>query len=210
MKFFSQFFKKFTFNINTLRKSDFAIRFLTTAMSVTLAFLVDRSYENYRVNSQFKQALQDLHSQNTENIVIIDSAIADQHRLRAILNRLQNDSSISLMNVASRPPYINTASLKNIALTRFLNNPNVDFDFDLASKLADLENTQKDLNDINQLINKTLWQSETNSTGHQAFLQKTLMINLTGSAIYAEKCVKKSYSDLEDYMAKKGIIQAKN
>jgi hypothetical protein len=185
----------------------FFFRFLTTTMSVSLAFLVDRTYENYKANSQFKKALFELHLQNEQNSRDIDTSMASLKILRPILYKARKDTSITLMEIASEPPYVSLPTIKTGSLSRFINNPNVDFDFELISLLSDIENAQIDLLEMSNTVRNTLYSPETNEHSEKGNLQKQLMNNLVGSAIHREMVLKDVYQEFEDYLKKKKILK---
>jgi hypothetical protein len=190
-----------------LYSNKFFFRFLTTTMSVSLAFLVDRTYENYKANSQFKKALYELHLQNEANTRDIDTSMASLKILRPILYKTRKDTSITLMDIASEPPYVSLPTLKTGSLSRFINNPNVDFDFELISLLSDIESAQNDLKSMSDNVKNTLYSPETNEHSEKGNLQKLLMNNLVGSTIHREIVLKDVYQDFEDYLKKKEILK---
>ncbi len=182
---------------------------LTTTLSIMLAFSVDRMYEEHKAHKQLSEILQSLSQEHLENISEIDSALAQQEILLKILMRHRYDSTSTLMEIASQPPYIPKPILKTTSLSRFLSNDVVKYNFELLSLLSALDVLHIEIQNHFRQIDEVLYSPATNEISNTGRLQKMLMFNMTSSAMAREKELKDNYKRLAEYLQKQGFINQK-
>ena len=191
--------------LQSISRTEFFNRFIRTTMSVSIAFAVDKLHKSYTATHQFEAALTAMQAQNRENAADIDSCIVGQRQFREIIWKVEYDTSITLMELASEPPYVMLPTLQTASLSRFINNPNIDIDFELLTVLANIEAAQKNIQELSSKTTDLLYSPNSNDTTQAGNLQKLLMINLQGAMIHSEGELKQKYLKLEEYLAKNGI-----
>lgn len=179
---------------------------MTTTASIILAFMVDRWNEQRKETEAMDRSITNLCQEQVENLALLDSVIPPQVAYRDSLAAYETDSSMTLMTITSKPPFLQM-QLPNMVAYNFLREQDgTKKNYELIAQLSKLELLQEEVSENYKQISTKLYEPETNSADRAGNLQKMLLYNMMGNYIVQEINLGNGYIDFLKAMQGKGYI----